>query len=336
MLAVMLLAEYCCDFNKSMNTVKAFKEPLDSLQHHFDLPFATLMQKAQTIHLQHFPKHDMQLSTLLNIKTGACPEDCKYCSQSIRYQTGLERSPIMDEQIVMAKAKQAKANGSTRFCMGLAWRTPPSKTQFEKTMHLVKQVKKLGLETCLTMGMLKPEQALALKEAGLDYYNHNLDTSPEYYKTVVTTRTYEDRLETLKNVHQAGLKTCCGAILGMGESREDRIQFLLQLLKLDAPPQSIPINQLVKIPGTPFEKMKAIDPFEFVRTIAVARVHFPTSRIRLSAGRMQMSDELQALCFLAGANSVFYGDELLTTKNPQMQKDRQLLDRLDIAIQGHD
>ncbi len=308
-----------------MNTATTWTlTQLESLYH---LPFNDLLFQAQQVHQQHFANNDIQLSTLLSIKTGRCSEDCKYCSQSGHYKTDVEKQTLLEQDTVIARAKQAKENGSHRFCMGGAWRSPPEK-DFPKVVEMVRNVKALGLETCLTAGMLSDTQAQQLKEAGLDYYNHNLDTSREYYPEIISTHTYEDRLDTLRKVQQAGIKVCCGGILNLGESTTDRLKLLLELANLDPYPESVPINKLVPIPGTPLANNKSIDPFDFVRTIALARMIMPRARIRLSAGRNDMSDELQALCFLAGANSIFYGETLLTTPLPEQDKDRQLLKRL--------
>lgn len=295
----------------------------------FNLPFADLIFKAQTAHRQNFTSNEMQISTLLSIKTGSCPENCSYCPQSAHYNTGLQKSPLMNIEDVLTAAKRAKEAGSTRFCMGAAWRGPRDK-DLEVVCEMVKEVKKLGLETCVTLGLLKDNQADALQEAGLDFYNHNIDTSEEYYDKIITTRTFEDRLDTLSNVRKAGIKVCCGGILGMGETNDDRIKMLLTLANLEQPPESIPINKLMRIPGTPLANTAAVDPFDFIRTIALARIMMPKSFVRLSAGREQMSDELQALCFIAGVNSIFYGEKLLTADNPEPQQDNHLLQRLGI------
>jgi len=292
-------------------------------------PLFDLIFTAQGIHRTYFNPNQVQLSTLLNIKTGACSQDCAYCSQSVRFDTGLKPQPLMEREAVVAAAKQAKANGATRFCMGAAWRSPKPK-DFDKVLDIVKAVKALGLETCMTLGMLDAEQAQQLKKAGLDYYNHNLDTSAAYYKHIVSTHTYQERLDTLANVRTANLKVCCGGIIGMGESLEDRSALLQTLANLPQHPESVPINQLVRVAGTPLADTKEIDPFDMVRCIAVARILMPASYIRLSAGRAEMSDELQALCFLAGANSIFYGEKLLTTGNQACEHDRQLFNRLGI------
>lgn len=296
----------------------------------FDLPFNELLFQAQQVHRQHFAPNQVQISTLLSIKTGACPEDCKYCPQSVRYDTGLEREALLDVEQVRSAARAAKQDGATRFCMGAAWRSPKDR-QLDQVIELLEVVREEGMETCLTLGMLSAGQAQKLKQAGLDYYNHNLDSSPEYYREVITTRSYEDRLDTLGHVRDAGLKVCCGGIVGMGETRDDRVGLLQQLANLPEHPQSVPINNLVQVPGTPLNGLAPIDPLEFVRTIAVARVMMPQAMVRLSAGRSDMSDELQALCFLAGANSIFYGERLLTTENPEAAHDRALFERLGIT-----
>lgn len=295
----------------------------------FELPLMDLLFQAQSVHRQNHDPNQVQLSSLLSIKTGACPEDCAYCPQSARYKTGLKTERLMPVELIVEAAKKAKANGAGRFCMGAAWRSPKD-GDIEAVVQAVTAVKELGLETCATLGMLTEEHAEKLNEAGLDYYNHNLDTSPEYYGEIITTRTYDDRLETLENVRQSGMKVCCGGIVGMGESQQDRIGMLLQLASLDPPPESVPINNLVKIPGTPLAEVENIDSFDFIRTIAVARILMPGSYVRLSAGREEMNDEMQALCFMAGANSLFYGDQLLTTGNATVDHDRQLFDRLGI------
>ncbi|MCW8987699.1 MAG: biotin synthase BioB, partial [Gammaproteobacteria bacterium] len=286
----------------------------------YDMPFNDLLFEAQTVHRKNFNPNEVQVSTLLSIKTGKCPEDCGYCPQSVRYDTELENEPLMPLDEVMASAKLAKENGSSRFCMGAAWRSPKDK-DLEPVIKMVKEVKALGMETCLTLGMLTEPQAMQLKEAGLDYYNHNLDTSPEFYGEVITTRTYQDRLDTLQHVRDAGMNTCCGGILGMGESRRDRIGLFQQLANQEHHPESVPINLLVRVSGTPLEKGEDLDALEFIRSVAVARIMMPKSFVRLSAGREKMSDEMQAMCFFAGANSVFYGEKLLTTSNPDTNHD---------------
>jgi len=294
----------------------------------FELPFSELVFRAQSIHRQHFDPAAVQLSTLLSVKTGGCPEDCAYCPQSRRYHTGVEDEEILPLETVVASARRAKENGATRFCMGAAWRGPKEKDLLP-VLDMVKEVKKLGLETCVTLGMLKDGQAERLREAGLDYYNHNLDTSPEFYGQIISTREYRDRLETLGRVRDAGIHVCCGGIVGMGESRRDRAAMISQLSNLDPYPESVPINALVPVEGTPLsEKDNELEPLEFVRTIAAARIAMPKAVVRLSAGRESMPEPVQALCFLAGANSVFYGEMLLTTSNPQMKIDRDLFREL--------
>jgi biotin synthase len=293
----------------------------------FELPFTELLFQAQTIHRQHFKNTEIELCTLLSIKTGACPEDCGYCSQSGHHDTGLQREKLLSLEIVKAEAKRAKQNGSTRFCIGGAWRTPPEK-DLPKVIDMIKAIKSEGLEACATLGMLDEEQAKQLAEAGLDFYNHNLDTSPEHYGNIVSTRTYQDRLDTLEKVRTAGINVCCGGILGMGETREDRISFLYQLTSLPEPPKSVPINRLIPFKGTPMEACEPIDNLEFVRTIAAARILMPISMIRLSAGRETMSNEMQALCYMAGANSIWLGDKLLTAPNPNVNDDKSLLQQL--------
>lgn len=295
----------------------------------FELPFSDLMYQAQTVHRQNFNPNEVQVSTLCSIKTGACPEDCKYCPQSARYDTGLEKEKLMQVDKVLEEARAAKAGGATRFCMGAAWRSPKKKDMPYVT-EMVKEVKALGLETCMTLGMVSGDQAQQLASAGLDYYNHNLDTSPEFYGDVITTRTYQDRLETLDNVRQAGMKVCCGGIVGMGEDADDRVGLLLQLANMREHPESVPVNMLVKVEGTPLADQADLDPFEFVRTIAVARILMPKSHVRLSAGREAMNDQMQAMTFLAGANSIFYGEKLLTTSNPEANSDMVLFKRLGI------
>ena len=293
----------------------------------FELPFFDLVHRAQLVHRENFDPNAVQRSTLLSIKTGGCSEDCGYCSQSARYDTGLERERLMPIDEVRDNARAAKARGASRFCMGAAWRGPKDK-DLEPVLDMVREVKKLGLQTCVTLGMLKEGQAERLAEAGLDYYNHNLDTAPEFYGQVITTHTMQDRLDTLGEVRAAGINVCSGGIVGMGESRAQRAALIAQLANLPTPPESVPINNLVQIPGTPMAGAGALDPFEFVRTIAAARITMPKSYVRLSAGREQMSDELQALCFMAGANSMFYGERLLTTDNPDADRDDRLFARL--------
>jgi len=299
-----------------------------------DLPFNDLLFRAQATHRAHFDPNRVQVSTLLSIKTGACPEDCGYCSQSAHHETSLERERLLPLEEVLAAAREAKAQGATRFCMGAAWRNPTDRN-LETVVEMVRGVKALGMETCVTLGMLTREQARRLREAGLDYYNHNLDTSPEFYGEVITTRTYRDRLETLDHVREAGLNVCSGGILGMGESRRDRASMLCQLANLPSHPESVPINLLVQVEGTPLYGVERLDPLEFVRTIATARIMMPASYVRLSAGRQEMSDEMQALCFFAGANSLFYGDRLLTTDNAETDRDLQLFQRLGLSMEQH-
>ncbi len=293
----------------------------------FALPFPELMHRAAEVHRQHFDPRQVQVSTLLSIKTGGCPEDCAYCPQSARYNTGLKAHKLLTVEEVTEKARQAKQAGASRFCMGAAWRSPKDK-DVAQVAQMVNAVKALGLEACATLGMLTGEQAQTLKSAGLDYYNHNLDTAPDFYGDVIKTREYQDRLNTLEHVRHAGLKTCCGGIVGMGESRAQRAGLLQTLANLPEHPGSVPINRLVQVEGTPLHGTALLDPFEFVRTIAVARLMMPRSVVRLSAGRAEMSEELQALCFLAGANSIFYGEKLLTTGNPDVEADQALFDRL--------
>ena len=293
----------------------------------FALPFQDLIFQAQTVHRACQPANVVQMSTLLSVKTGACPEDCAYCPQSVRYDTGLDREALMAVEDVVDRARAARAAGATRFCMGAAWRSP-KKRDLEIMTNMIRGVRELGMETCATLGMLTHEQAKELRSAGLDYYNHNIDTSPEFYEKVITTRDFQDRLDTLEAVREAGMNVCCGGIVGMGETVTDRARMLQVLANLPEHPQSVPINQLVAVPGTPLANQAGVDPFDFVRTIAVARIVMPYAAVRLSAGREQMSDELQALAFLAGANSIFYGEKLLTTGNPDVEHDQKLLRRL--------
>jgi biotin synthase len=306
---------------------------LGEVQGLFALPFLDLLLRAQAVHRAHHEPNTVQMSTLLSIKTGACPEDCAYCPQSVRYDTGVEAQPLMQVDEVRAAAARAKAAGATRFCMGAAYRAPKAR-ELAVIADMVRAVRALGLETCATLGMLKPGQAATLKDAGLDYYNHNLDTSSEFYGQIIKTRTYQERLDTLSAVRAAGIKVCCGGIVGLGESEQDRAQLLRTLANLPEHPESVPINQLVKVPGTPLAQGPPVDPFDFVRTIAVARLLMPRAHVRLSAGREAMSDELQALCFLAGANSIFYGEKLLTTGNPDVERDQQLFARLGLAAEA--
>ncbi|TDO98274.1 biotin synthase BioB [Marinomonas balearica] len=299
------------------------------LQALFDLPFMDLLFKAQSVHRENFKPNQVQVSTLLSIKTGACPEDCKYCPQSGHYNTELEKEKLMEVQKVLEEASAAKEKGATRFCMGAAWKHP-SKKDFPYVLEMVKGVKSLGLESCVTLGTLTDEQAKELSGAGLDYYNHNLDTSPEYYDSIISTRSYQERLDTLSRVRDSGIKLCCGGIMGMGEEQKDRVGLLRQLSQMTPHPESVPINMLVKVAGTPLENVDDLDEFDFIRTIAVARIIMPTSHVRLSAGRQGMSEQTQALCFMAGANSIFYGEKLLTTDNPEADQDRMLFKKLGI------
>ncbi|PJD93573.1 MAG: biotin synthase BioB [Legionella sp.] len=295
----------------------------------YTLSFPDLLYRAHTTHREHHDPSAIQLAQLLSIKTGACPEDCGYCSQSGHHSTTVEKEKLMSVEDVLQKAQEAKANGATRFCMGGAWRSPPEKAM-PALAQMIQGVKDMGLETCMTLGMLSQAQAETLKTAGLDYYNHNIDTSPSYYEKVITTRTFGDRLETLERVRQAGISVCCGGILGLGETRDDRIEFLLTLANLETPPESVPINRLIPVTGTPLANAQQVEGIELVRTVATVRILMPTSAVRLTAGRTEMSDELQALCFFAGANSIFIGNKLLTEANPQMDKDEQLFLKLGV------
>lgn len=294
-------------------------------------PFMDLVHQAQTVHRAHWPQADIELASLLSVKTGGCPEDCGYCPQSIHHPTGVKATKMMEPDEVVAAARAARDAGASRFCMGAAWRSPNDR-DIEKVAVLVREVRGLGLETCATLGMLKPQQAEALKDAGLDFYNHNLDSAPDFYDQIIGTREYQDRLDTLQHVRDAGIKVCCGGILGMGETRAQRAGLIAQLAELDPAPESVPINNLVRVGGTPLEGQEPVDPFEVVRVIAAARITMPTSRVRLSAGRRELGDGIQALCFMAGANSIFYGDKLLITGNPDVIDDRALLKRLDLPI----
>ena len=301
--------------------------PVDEVAALFDLPFNDLLYRAQQVHRAHFDATEVELATLLSIKTGGCPEDCGYCPQAARYDTGVTAQKILPLDTVLEAAREAKAHGATRFCMGAAWREPKER-DLEQVQTMVREVKALGLETCATLGMLGEGQAERLKEAGLDYYNHNLDTAPEFYGNVISTRDYQNRIDTLGRVRGAGIKVCCGGIVGMGESRRQRAGLIAQLASLDPYPESVPVNHLVQVEGTPLHGIAPLDPLEFVRTVAVTRITMPKARVRLSAGRRQMGEAIQALCFLAGANSIFYGDKLLTTGNPEVEEDRALLDKL--------
>jgi len=305
----------------------------DELRALFELPLSELIFSAQTVHREFFDPSSVQLSTLLSIKTGGCPEDCAYCPQSAHYDTGVNAEKLMPLDKVLAEARAARDAGASRFCMGAAWRSPKDR-DLDQVCAMIEGVKALGLETCVTLGMLTQPQAHRLKDAGLDYYNHNLDTSPEFYGKIISTRTYDDRLDTLENVRSAGIHVCCGGIVGMGETREDRIGMILTLANLPVHPESVPINMLVRVAGTPLAETPPLDAIEFVRTIAVARITMPRSMVRLSAGRETMSEETQALCFLAGANSIFCGPKLLTTRNPERDRDRGLMDRLGLSPMG--
>ncbi len=310
----------------SNNSVKWQREQVQAL---FAKPFLDLIFEAHTIHRENFPVNKIQISTLLSIKTGSCPEDCTYCPQSAHYDTGLKKEKLMEIDAVIEQAQIAKKNGATRFCMGAAWRSPPKK-DFPKVIDMIKEIKKIGLESCVTLGMLDEYQVTQLREAGLDFYNHNLDTSPEYYQKIITTRTYDERLDTIEKVRNSGIKVCCGGILGLGEEQQDRIGLLLELANMEQPPESVPINKLVRAKGTPLQEAEELDDFEFIRTIAAARIMMPASYVRLSAGRESMSESTQAFCFFAGANSIFYGEKLLTTPNPLPDKDKFLFQKLGI------
>jgi len=306
------------------------KWSIETIESLYALPFNDLVYRAQTVHRQHFEPNTVQLSTLLSIKTGGCPEDCGYCPQAARYHTGVQNEPLMSLEAVVAAARTAQAKGATRFCMGAAWRGPKDR-DLARVTEMIEAVHALGMETCATLGMLKPGQAEQLKTAGLDYYNHNIDTSPEFYGEIVGTRTQDDRLDTLQRVREAGLNVCCGGIVGMGESRRTRAALIAQLANMDPYPESVPINNLVQVEGTPLHGSDALDPFEFVRTIACARITMPKAVVRLSAGRQELPEGIQALCFLAGANSIFYGEKLLTTGNPEVEKDEALFARLGLT-----
>ncbi|HKT32914.1 MAG TPA: biotin synthase BioB [Gammaproteobacteria bacterium] len=307
---------------------------LAEVQALFALPFNDLLYRAHSVYRRHFDPNSVQISTLLSIKTGACPEDCAYCPQSARYHTGLKAEKLMQVEDVLAQARRARDSGATRFCMGAAYRSPRDK-DLDQIIEMVKAVRALGMETCATLGMLTPQQAERLAEAGLDYYNHNIDTSEDYYGKIISTRCFQDRLDTLEAVRAAGMHICCGGIIGMGESVTDRAKMLCTLATLPEHPESVPVNRLVKVPGTPLAHAPPVDPLDFVRVIAVARILMPRAHVRLSAGRAQMSDELQALAFFAGANSIFYGDKLLTTENPEQDHDRRLLARLGIKTEPY-
>ena len=306
---------------------------IEAIMKLYSLPFNDLLYQAQTIHRENFPQADIQLSTLLNIKDGGCPEDCHYCPQAARYNTGVKAKKLLTVEVVRQHVIAAREAGATRFCMGAAWRELKDR-DLPAIVALIKEVKSYDMEACVTLGMITDEQAQALKDAGLDYYNHNIDTSANYYEEIIKTRTYDDRLNTLDRVRDAGIQVCCGGIVGMGESREDRAGMLLTLANMSPQPQSVPINKLIPIPGTPLANQDPIDPFEFIRTIAVARIMLPNTRVRLSAGRTSMSEEMQALCFFAGANSVHYGEKLLITGNPDMENDKKLLSRLGLVAES--
>ena len=323
----------------AVKAISAQRWPVDDVLALFELPFNDLLFRAQQVHREHFDPQEVELATLLSIKTGGCPEDCGYCPQAARYDTGVQAQKLLELEQVLEAARQAKAGGATRFCMGAAWRGPKDR-DLDHVEAMVRGVKALGLEACATLGMLEDGQAERLKEAGLDYYNHNLDTAPEFYNNIISTRDYENRLDTLEKVRNAGIKVCCGGIVGMGESRRQRAGLIAQLANMEPYPESVPINNLVQVEGTPLYGSDKIDPLEFVRTIAVARITMPKARVRLSAGRREMGEAVQALCFVAGANSIFYGEKLLTTGNPDADADRELLAKLglrtkDVQIEEH-
>ena len=326
-------AEQGITFQKPVAPIEAETWPVHDVLALFELPFNDLLFRAQQIHRAEFPDLDVELATLLSIKTGGCEEDCGYCPQASRYDTGVEAKKMLDIAEVLDAAQSAKDNGATRFCMGAAWRSPKER-DMEKVEQMVREVKAMGLETCATLGMLKEEQAVRLKEAGLDFYNHNLDSAPEFYDNVISTREYQDRLDTLGHVRNAGLKVCCGGIVGMGESRLQRAGLIAQLANLNPYPESVPVNHLVQVEGTPLFGIDKLDPLEFVSTIAVARITMPKARVRLSAGRREMGEPVQALCFLAGANSIFYGDKLLTTGNPEAMDDKAMLEKLGLKTRS--
>lgn len=321
----------------AIKAAAAQRWPVDKVLELFNLPFNDLMFRAQQVHREHFDPQEVELVTLMSIKTGGCPEDCAYCAQAARYDTGLKAQKMLELETVLVAAREAKANGATRFCMGAAWRGPKDR-DLDHVESMVRGVKALGMEACATLGMLKEGQAERLKDAGLDYYNHNLDTAPEFYDNVITTRNYQHRLDTLDRVRNVGIKVCCGGIVGMGESRRQRASLIAQVANLDPHPESVPINHLVPVEGTPLHGIDPLDPLEFVRTIAVARITMPTARVRLSAGRREMGEAVQAMCFLAGANSIFYGEKLLTTENPDADADRALFDKLGLyaKLAAHD
>lgn len=307
------------------------KYSIDEIEKVYNKPFLELIYEAQSVHRKHQPINKVQMCTLSNIKSGNCSEDCKYCPQSVRYDTQIEKYNLLPNGEILKQAMAAKENGATRFCMGAAWRNAPNNSDFEKVLDVINEVAKLNMEVCCTLGMLTQEQAYKLKQAGLTAYNHNLDTSPEFYKEIISTRTYEDRLNTINCISDAGIQLCCGGIIGLGESKEDRIGLIKALANLNPQPESVPINKLVKVKGTPLQNNEEIDSFELVRTIATARIFIPKAKVRLSAGRLDMSHELQTLCFLAGANSIFIGEKLLTTDNPEVNSDKQLFEKLMLA-----
>ncbi|MBI3283314.1 MAG: biotin synthase BioB [Burkholderiales bacterium] len=325
--------QHAVQFQAPVKKIEAETWPVDEVLALFDLPFNDLMFQAQSAHRANFPDGDVELATLLSIKTGGCEEDCGYCPQAARYDTGVVAKKMLDVREVLDAAKAARESGATRFCMGAAWRSPKER-DMEKVETMVREVKAMGMETCATLGMLEEKQAQRLAAAGLDYYNHNLDTAPEFYNNVISTRDYQDRLDTLGHVRNAGLKICCGGIVGMGETRRQRAGLIAQLANLNPYPESVPVNHLVQVEGTPLHGIDPLDPLEFVRTIAVARITMPKARVRLSAGRRQMGEAVQAMCFLAGANSIFYGDKLLTTDNPEADDDRVLLAKLGLQTRG--
>ena len=328
-------AEHALNFHRPVSALPAMAEAREwteeAVQQLLDLPFLDLLHRAQTVHREHWPEGDMELATLLSVKTGGCPENCGYCPQAAEFDTGVTAQKLMGVDEVRAAAQAAKDAGATRFCMGAAWRAPKDR-DIEKMAVLIETVKGLGMQTCATLGMLQDHQATALKEAGLDYYNHNLDTAPEYYTDVVSTRSYQDRLDTLSAVRAAGISVCCGGIVGMGEAPVHRAGLIAQLANLNPYPESVPINSLVAVPGTPLADSPPVDPLDFVRVIAACRITMPKARVRMSAGRQQMGESVQALCFLAGANSIFYGDKLLVTGNPEVEADNQLLQKLGMRV----
>ncbi len=319
--------QFCAPVKKQAAQAQGPEWSVDAIQALLDMPFMDLIWRAQSVHRAHWPEQDVELATLLSVKTGGCPENCGYCPQSSEFDTGVKAQKLMSVDEVTAAAQAAKNAGATRFCMGAAWRAPKDR-DIEKVSELIEAVKGMGMQTCATLGMLAPHQAQALRDAGLDYYNHNLDTAPEYYTDVVSTRQYQDRLDTLQAVRQAGISVCCGGIIGMGEAPVHRAGLIAQLANLQPYPESVPINSLVRVPGTPLADSDPVDPLEFVRVIAVARITMPKARVRLSAGRQQMGEAVQALCFLAGANSIFYGDKLLVTGNPEASDDARLIQKL--------